>query len=125
MKVYYLGGVVLAVVLFLVLFAITGIAGCSESKKEIKEIKQAEKDTIVIRYYDSDNIEQAGVRYVRVDKDDTSVTLVVPRKAGYTFAGFYDGPDPDTAMCYADSNGELYVLPQQSILLYPVFTREG
>ena len=124
MKAYYVGGISLAVVLFLILFAVSGIAGCSESKKEIKEIKKAEENTIVIRYYDDDNVETADVYYLRLAKRERA-TLVIPQKAGYTFAGYYDGPNPETANCYADANGNLIILPNDSVLLYPVFEREG
>ncbi len=121
MKAYYLGGVCLAVLLFIILFAITGIAGCTESNKMIDEVEKAEKNTVVIRYYDNDNTDIANVYYLRINKKDREARLVIPTKKGYTFAGYYDGPDPLTAEFYADANGNIVVTPQDSILLYPVF----
>ena len=120
---YYIGGAGLALVLFLVCFFISWIVGTVKSNQKIDEVEETEKNTIVIQYYDDDDLDFANVYYLRVEKRQRTPLVVPVTEEDVFFAGYYDGPDPKSATCYADANGNMLVSPVESIVLYPVFER--
>ena len=126
MKAYYIGGASLAMLLFILLFAITGIGGCVNSNRMIKEAEARETETVVIRYYMDADPNTAPVNYLRIDTTESvSSTLKLPeKKTGYTFLGYFDGEDPATAQQYTDAEGNLEVIPPKSVILYPIFQED-
>lgn len=126
MKAYYIGGASLGMLLFILLFAITGIGGCVDSNRMIKDAEARETNTVVIRYYMDTDPDTAPVDYLRIDTTEAvSSTLRLPEeKTGYTFLGYFDGEDPATAQQYTDAEGNLQVVPPESVMLYPVFQED-
>lgn len=126
MKAYYIGGASLGMLLFVLLFAITGIGGCVNSNRMIKEAEARETDTVVIRYYMDTDPDTALVNYLRIDKTQSvSDKLLLPeKKEGYTFVGYFDGADATIAQQYTDAEGNLQVVPPNSVMLYPVFQED-
>ena len=121
---YYGFGAISAVALFIIMFLVTGIHACSvnNDRKALKE--QALNETIVIRYFMTDDYEHSDIKYIQFNENEKIDASELPKKEGYVFSGLYDGPDYITATPYVTSEGFFVKSPTSEILLYPVFTEE-
>ncbi len=122
MKVYYLIGAGIGLVLALIMFAIMGIGGCVMRNNARREIN-GYSDWVCVRYYMGDT-DDSVVKYKMVD-DNTFVDFSsseLPKKEGYVFAGFYDNKDFNMGAQYVDERGEGLIAITDDIILYPVFT---
>ena len=124
LKIYYIIGAIVAVVLFLIMLTITSISATVAAKKEIKDTKQYGKDTIVIRCYMDDDYDNAVVKYVRISpKNATNLDAkYIPEKEGYDFCGYYDSADYTSGNVVVTANGFFVKVPSEATLLYPLFT---
>ena len=121
MRNYYLGGIVVGVVLFLLSFCSIGIQSCSKRNDEKDRIKYYDKQTVVLRYYMDDDLTTATVYAQYVEKGKRFSLNKKPEKFGFTFAGLYDDPDYETATLYVDANGNSVLTISNDILLYAIF----
>jgi hypothetical protein len=121
MKAYYITGAIVAVLALFLSFAITGISSCVSGNKQISDVKDKMSDSVVVRYYMSDDYDNAQIVYLRVYDTDNYSIEKFPRKTGYTFAGLYDGKDYLTSQLYVTGDGYGIKTLTQDVLLYPVF----
>jgi hypothetical protein len=113
---FKISGAVFAVVLVFTLI-IAGFQRCSASSN----VREMEKDTVVVRYYLSDT-EDAKLYYFRVDKGESFTIPELPSKDGFRFAGLYSSSDWHDATLYVNSDGNSVVKIEKDIVLYPAFT---
>lgn len=122
MRRYYVIGSIIAVVLAILIFvgiAIYCYAALGKMKSQAKDFAE---DTIVLRYYLSDDYDNAEIVYIRItDKNNYSISRI-PTKEGYAFAGLCDGKDPTGATVYVDLTGRGIRPLSRDIILYPIFT---
>lgn len=117
MKKYYSIGAIVALIIFIVLFGVCGLSSCNDYRLKKKEVEGC----VALKYYMSDDFENAEVRHQNVKQNCDYRVWHLPQKAGYIFAGLYDGPDLANSKCYVDSEGKGLVYLTQDILLYPIF----
>ena len=123
MRVYYIGGTIIAFLLAIVMFTLAGIGNCAMRRDERKTAEDKEENYVTIRYYMDDN-ENAEVRYALVESGSKDFVLDIPSKDGYFFAGFYSGWDYNTSILYVNSMGKGVMKVTNDIILYPVFVAE-
>lgn len=107
----------LAVLIFVGVGIYTGVA-VGSSKSQAKKFTQ---DTVALRYYMSDDYDNAEIVYMRITNKSNYSLTKLPFKAGYEFVGLYDGTDYATATVYVDRTGKGIKPLTGDILLYPIF----
>lgn len=122
MKGYYIGGGVLAFLLFIVLFFVSMIGTCTGQNAEIDEVENYGKTTVVLRYY-TDEDEDSAIVYRRVKKNSYFTISNLPQKFGYTFLGYYTHPQGGSQ--YVDASGNSLYKLTDDILLYPLFEQNN
>ena len=122
MKGYYIGGAVLAFLLFIVLFFVGLIGTCAGHNARIDEVKDYGKSTVAVRYFTSDS-DEASIKYFRQEKN-THFEIAksdLPKKLGYNFLGF--ASDRMGVTFFVDKNGKSLRKLTEDVLLYPIFEK--
>lgn len=128
MKKYYGFGALIGVVGFFLAMTIVGISSCVKANKQIEDDKKYGQNTIVVRFYTDDDIDNSKISYLRIDKEENRVGNKLgsmPTKSGCVFAGLYDGADYVNANWYVGSDGSILMPLYDGIILYPVFNNIG
>lgn len=124
MKKYYGFGFLIAIVGFFLALAIAGISSCTKANNQIDSDKNYGQNTIIVRYYMDNDIENARISFLRLRKEDNKVGSkleTMPTKKGYTFAGLYDGTDYINSNWYVGSDGSIMQPLYDGIILYSIF----
>ena len=124
MKKYYGFGFLIAIVGFFLALAIAGISSCNKASNQIDSDKNYGQNTIIVRYYMDNDIDNAKISFIRLRKEDNKVGSklgTMPIKNGYTFAGLYDGADYNSSTWYVGSDGSILQPLYDGITLYAIF----
>ena len=124
MKNYYISGILGGILLFIITFIISSCSSCTYQNGKIDQAEDYAENKIILRYYLSDDYDNAAVGFKYVVKGNTFVIDAKPVKEGYRFMGWYDSPNINIARQYADANGYSLQSIQNDILLYPLFIEE-
>ena len=107
----------LAVLIFVVMFAIVSIGTVVSGKRMRNEAERVERDTVVIRYY-MDDEDTSRVAFLRVEKGEYYTLAESPvDDGGGAFLGLYDAQGNPIV----DQNGRSLQPAGGNILLYPRF----
>ncbi len=107
----------LAVLIFVVMFAIVSIGTVVSGKRMRNETERVERDTVVIRYY-MDDEDTSRVAFLRVKKGEYYTLGESPvDNGGGTFLGLYD----EKGNPIVDQNGRSLQPAGGNMLLYPRF----
>ncbi len=112
---------IIAVVLFIVMFTISGIAVSQSEKKEIKDGKEREKESALIYLYADDT--NTDIVFTRVDDKTDFKIDYSPSKPGYTFVGWYTSPVYNDVSRATDSQGNSLKPIENATVLYPIFVK--
>ena len=118
----------IAVVSFFLALTIAGISSCVNAKKQIKNDQKYGQNTLVVRIYMDNDIDNAKISFLRITQENNKVgskLATMPEKNGYVFAGLYDGIDYVAANWYVGSDGSILQPLYDGIVLYPVFNEIG
>lgn len=107
----------LAVLIFVVMFAIVSIGTVVSGKRMRNEAERVERDTVVIRYY-MDDEDTSRVAFLRVEKGEYYTLAESPvDDGGGAFLGLYDAQGNPIV----DQNGRSLQPAGGNMLLYPRF----
>jgi|GEM_PF-4891228 len=107
----------LAVLIFVVIFAIVSIGTVVSGKRMRNEAERVERDTVVIRYY-MDDEDTSRVAFLRVEKGEYYTLAESPvDDGGRAFLGLYDAQGNPIV----DQNGRSLQPAGGNMLLYPRF----
>ena len=113
-----IGSVVLAILVFSV--------GCfwamGENNSAAKQFDKTAKASVTVRYFTSDDYENAGVMYMRVTDARDLVSLPVLAKDGSRFLGYFDNTVGTHQ--WVDASGNWLQRPSSDLLLYPLYEEE-
>lgn len=125
MKIYYMIGCGAAVLAFFLTMFIVGMVSCGSASGKKSDVEDIAENTVVVRYYMSDDYDNAEVKYMTVTPGADFRLSSIPHKDGYNLSGLYDDEDFNRGTLYIDSNGNSLITVTSDILLYPVFVKVG
>lgn len=124
MKKYYLGGFLGMILLFFLACPISCICSCATINKYIDKAEKRAENTIILRYFDSDDYSNAKVYTVYIEKNKEFCINYNPVKEGCTFTGWYNSDNYYVGQIIADQNGKSIVTLSTDTLLYPMFRKD-
>lgn len=119
MGTYYKSFIALAVLIFVVMFAIVGIGTVVRGKRTIREAQQQEATTVTVRYYMSEE-DTSTVLMLRVAEGSQFSIEHLPRCASDPTKRFV-GLCNAAGVMIVDANGQSLQPASENMLLYPRF----
>lgn len=127
LKVYWKIGPIVAVLIFIVTLIGSLIFSSIGDRQLEKEYEKELENCICVKYYMSDNYDYCEVASQYIYHYETVLGQRIksgnPAKSGYKFIGLYDAPSGGNK--YVDSTYLWIISPDEDILLYPQFEKEG
>ena len=123
---FYIGGLGLGIILFIIMWIVGGVSNCAIRSQEKNRVEEVSSETIIVRYYKdpvtAENAPYTGeVGVIRVTKGE-KITMSVPAdRDGKSFAGLCATPYFDAGQLYVDGSGKGKLPVTGDIVLYALY----